>query len=63
VKVITVHDTIATYVYDGSIVAIEGFTACICFTAVHEIIRQGRRDLTLCRMTPDLDLPNSKCPL
>jgi glutaconate CoA-transferase subunit A len=36
------------------VVAIEGFTACICFAAAHEIIRQGRRDLTLCRMTPDL---------
>jgi glutaconate CoA-transferase subunit A len=44
----------ATYVHDGDSVAIEGFTACICFAAAHEIIRQGRRDLTLCRMTPDL---------
>ena len=50
----TMHDAIATYVHDGSVVAIEGFTACISFAAAHEIIRQGRRDLTLCRMTPDL---------
>lgn len=35
-------------------VAIEGFTALICFAAGHEIIRQGRRDLTLIRMTPDV---------
>jgi glutaconate CoA-transferase subunit A len=35
-------------------VAIEGFTAFICFAAGHEIIRQRRRDLTLIRMTPDL---------
>ncbi len=35
-------------------VAIEGFTAFICFAAGHEIIRQHRRDLTLIRMTPDL---------
>jgi len=48
------HDAIAAYVHDGDTVAIEGFTACICFAAAHEIIRQGRRDLTLCRMTPDL---------
>ena len=34
--------------------AIEGFTAFICFAAGHEIIRQRRRDLTLIRMTPDL---------
>jgi glutaconate CoA-transferase subunit A len=53
-KVMTMHDAIARYVHDGSVVAIEGFTACICFAAGHEIIRQDRRDLTLCRMTPDL---------
>jgi len=35
------HDAIATYVHDGDTVAIEGFTACICFAAAHEIIRQG----------------------
>jgi glutaconate CoA-transferase subunit A len=48
------HEAIAAYVQDGDTVAIEGFTACICFAAAHEIIRQGRRDLTLCRLTPDL---------
>jgi glutaconate CoA-transferase subunit A len=48
------REAIATYVQDGAVVAIEGFTACICFAAAHEIIRQGRRDLTLCRLTPDL---------
>lgn len=50
----TMRDAIATHVRDGDTVAIEGFTAFICFSAAHEIIRQGRRDLTLCRMTPDL---------
>jgi glutaconate CoA-transferase subunit A len=35
-------------------VAIEGFTHLISFAAGHEIIRQGRRDLTLARLTPDL---------
>jgi len=53
-KLTGLHDAIATYVHDGDTVAIEGFTACICFAAGHEIIRQGLRDLTLCRMTPDL---------
>jgi len=53
-KLVSMHDAVATYVHDGDTVAIEGFTACICFAASHEIIRQGRRDLTLCRMTPDL---------
>jgi glutaconate CoA-transferase subunit A len=50
----TMRDAIAAHVHDGDTVAIEGFTAFICFAAAHEIIRQGRRDLTLCRMTPDL---------
>jgi glutaconate CoA-transferase subunit A len=54
VKLTTMHDAIAAHVHDGDTVAIEGFTACICFAAAHEIIRQGRRDLILCRMTPDL---------
>jgi glutaconate CoA-transferase, subunit A len=35
-------------------VVIEGFTHLICFAAGHEIIRQGKRDLTLCRLTPDV---------
>jgi glutaconate CoA-transferase subunit A len=54
VKVTSMHDAIATYIHDGDTVAVEGFTSCICFAAAHEIVRQGRRDLVLCRMTPDL---------
>ncbi len=53
-KLMSMRDAIAAHVHDGDSVAIEGFTACICFAAAHEIIRQGRRDLVLCRMTPDL---------
>ncbi len=53
-KLTSMREAIATYVHDGDTVAIEGFTACISFAAGHEIIRQGRRDLVLCRMTPDL---------
>jgi glutaconate CoA-transferase subunit A len=53
-KVVTMRDAIATHVHDGNTVLIEGFTHLICFAAGHEIIRQGRRDLTLCRLTPDL---------
>lgn len=47
-------DAIASLVHDGDTVALEGFTHLIPFAAGHEIIRQGRRDLTLIRMTPDL---------
>ncbi len=35
-------------------VALEGFTHLIPFEAGHEIIRQGIRELTLIRMTPDI---------
>jgi glutaconate CoA-transferase, subunit A len=50
----SMHDAVAELVRDGDTVAIEGFTHLICFAAGHEIIRQGRRDLTLARMTPDV---------
>ncbi len=53
-KVTTMRDAIAQLVGDGDTVAIEGFTHLICFAAAHEIIRQRKRDLTLCRLTPDL---------
>jgi len=53
-KITTMREAIAKYVHDGDTIAIEGFTAFICFAAAHEIIRQERRDLILCRMTPDL---------
>jgi glutaconate CoA-transferase, subunit A len=39
---------------DGDAVAMEGFTHLIPHAAGHEVIRQGRRHLTLIRMTPDL---------
>ena len=45
---------VAQLVKDGDVVALEGFTHLIPYAAGHEIIRQGRRDLTLIRMTPDL---------
>jgi len=53
-KVTTMRDAVAELVRDGDTVVIEGFTHLICFAAGHEIIRQRRRDLTLCRLTPDL---------
>jgi len=50
----TLAEAIRATVRDGDVVALEGFTHLIPFAAGHEIIRQGRRDLTLVRMTPDL---------
>jgi glutaconate CoA-transferase subunit A len=51
---LSLHDAVAKHVKDGDQVALEGFTHLIPFAAGHEIIRQGRRNLTLIRMTPDL---------
>ena len=47
-------EAIRETVHDGDVVAMEGFTHLIPFAAGHEVIRQGRRDLTLVRMTPDV---------
>jgi glutaconate CoA-transferase subunit A len=47
-------EAIRRFVHDGAVIVIEGFTHLICFAAAHEIIRQRRRDLTVCRLTPDV---------
>jgi glutaconate CoA-transferase subunit A len=48
------RDAVEDLVRDGDTVALEGFTHLIPYAVAHEIVRQGRRDLTLVRMTPDL---------
>ncbi|MBP2297695.1 CoA transferase subunit A [Azospirillum picis] len=53
-KITPLREAVASLVRDGDTVALEGFTHLIPHAAGHEIIRQGRRDLTLVRMTPDL---------
>jgi acyl CoA:acetate/3-ketoacid CoA transferase alpha subunit len=50
----SLSESIAALVHDGDCVALEGFTHLIPFAAGHEIIRQGRRHLSLVRMTRDL---------
>jgi glutaconate CoA-transferase subunit A len=47
-------EAVAELVHDGDSVALEGFTHLIPFAAGHEVLRQGRKDLELIRMTPDL---------
>jgi glutaconate CoA-transferase, subunit A len=54
VEILPVEEAIARTVRDGDTVALEGFTHLIPFAAGHEIIRSGRRDLTLVRLTPDI---------
>jgi glutaconate CoA-transferase subunit A len=53
-KVTTLREAVAAHLHDGDTLAIEGFTHLISFAAAHEVIRQGRRGLTLARLTPDL---------
>jgi glutaconate CoA-transferase, subunit A len=53
-RFLSLAGAVADYVHDGASVALEGFTHLIPFAAGHEIIRQGKRNLTLIRMTPDL---------
>jgi glutaconate CoA-transferase, subunit A len=53
-KLMSMQEAIERFVKDGDTIVIEGFTHLICFAAGHEIIRQNRRDLTVCRLTPDL---------
>lgn len=51
---LSLAEAMAEFVHDGSCVALEGFTHLIPFAAGHELIRQGRKNLHLVRMTPDL---------
>ncbi|HZR91329.1 MAG TPA: CoA-transferase [Gaiellaceae bacterium] len=53
-EVLALSEAVAHLVGDGDTVALEGFTHLIPFAAAHELIRQGRRRLTLVRMTPDV---------
>src|SRR5919107_2436042 len=50
----SLKEAVAENLRDGDTVAFEGFTHLIPHAAAHEVIRQGRKDLTLIRMTPDI---------
>ncbi|MBT1155685.1 CoA transferase subunit A [Aminobacter anthyllidis] len=53
-KFLPLSQAVADNLNDGDTVAFEGFTHLIPTAAAHEAIRQGFKDLTLVRMTPDL---------
>ncbi|MEW6083287.1 MAG: CoA-transferase [Chloroflexota bacterium] len=53
-KLIPLSDAISKFVNDGDTVYAAGFTHLIPFAAGHEIIRKGKKNLTLARATPDL---------
>jgi glutaconate CoA-transferase, subunit A len=50
----SLREAVEALVRDGDTVALEGFTHLIPHAAGHELVRQGKRDLALIRMTPDL---------
>lgn len=53
-EVVALDAAVAELVPDGAVVALEGFSHLVPFAAGHEILRQGRTDLTIIRMVPDL---------
>jgi glutaconate CoA-transferase subunit A len=53
-KLVPLSEAIAVHVNDGDVLYAAGFTHLIPFAAGHEMIRQGKKDLTLARATPDL---------
>ncbi|HTV12078.1 MAG TPA: CoA-transferase [Acidimicrobiales bacterium] len=53
-EIVELSTAVSELVHDGDCVALEGFTHLIPFAAAHEVIRQGRKELTLVRLTPDL---------
>lgn len=53
-EILSLREAVERFVNDGDTLALEGFTHLIPTAASHEIIRQGKKNLTLIRMTPDL---------
>ena len=53
-KLVSMKEAVQASVHSGDSLVIEGFTHLICFAAGHEIIRQGIKNLTAIRLTPDL---------
>lgn len=51
---LSLSEAVRRNLHDGDTVAFEGFTHLIPHAAGHEAIRQGFKDLTLLRMTPDV---------
>ena len=53
-RILPLSEAVAELVRDGDSVALEGLTHLIPFAAGHELLRQGRRDLELIRMTTEI---------
>jgi glutaconate CoA-transferase subunit A len=53
-KLISLKDAVSEHIPDGSTVFVGGFGQCVPFAAAHEIIRQQRKNLVLCRSGADI---------
>lgn len=53
-EITSLGEAVGELVHDGDAVAIEGFSHLVPFAAGHELIRQGRTNLELIRMIPDV---------
>src|SRR4030088_898957 len=53
-EIVSLGEAVRELVRDGDALAMEGFTHLIPFAAGHEVLRQGRAELELIRMTPDV---------
>jgi glutaconate CoA-transferase subunit A len=53
-SIVPLGEAIDELVHDGDTIAVEGFTHLIPHAAGHELIRRGRTQLHLIRMTPDI---------
>jgi len=53
-KVVPLAEAIGEHLPDGATVFVGGFGHAVPFAAAHEFIRQGKRELTLCRSGTDI---------
>jgi glutaconate CoA-transferase subunit A len=53
-KIVPLAEAISAHLPDGATVFIGGFGHAVPFAAAHEFIRQGKRNLTLCRAGTDI---------
>ena len=53
-KLMPLDEAVRRHVHDGDTVFVGGFGQCIPCACAHEVVRQGRRDLVLCRSGADI---------
>ncbi len=53
-KVVPLAEAVSKHIRDGDTIFVGGFGQCIPFATAHEIVRQRRKDLVLCRSGADI---------